>query len=50
MITIINLIIIYLIGVILAENQLLKQNIDQSEHKYKWLSWATVFVMLIRET
>ena len=43
MITIIQL-------VILAENQLLKQNIDKQEHKYKWLSWATIFMMLIRET
>ena len=49
MITILNLIILYLIGVILAENQLLKQNLDKSEHKYKWLSWATFLIMLIRE-
>lgn len=49
MITIINLITLYLIGVILAENQLLKQNIDQSEHKYKWLSWICLFTILLRK-
>lgn len=39
---------IYLIGVLLAENMLLKNNIDPSEHKLKWASWATVLIMLMR--
>lgn len=45
---IILILIVYLTGVILSENMLLKLNIDKSEHKYKWLSWALVITLLMR--
>lgn len=46
---IILILILYLTGVILSENLLLKLGIDKSEHKYKWLSWALVITLLMRD-